>query len=121
MRNGGAGGVSPRESGLWHARKTRQSAGSVRTLVEFNGVPGTTVLGQSRGAIAGMLVQTGTARRMSRGGARALPGANAVFERLGQLLVDEFKGKTFFEVSHHPRLDLAEQDQRFQRRPVFRG
>ena len=44
---------------------------------------------------------------------RALPRANAVFERLGQLLVDEFQRKTFFEVSHHPGLDLAQHHQRF--------
>jgi len=47
-------------------------------------------------------------------------GGNAVLERLGQLLVDELKGKTFFEVSHH-RDWTCRARQRFQRRPVFRG
>jgi hypothetical protein len=42
---------------------------------------------------------------------RALPRGNRVFERLGGLLVDELERKTFFEVSHHPRLNLAEHDQ----------
>ena len=40
----------------------------------------------------------------------ALPRGNAFFERFGQLLVNELEGKAFFQVSHHPRLDLAEQD-----------
>src|SRR4051812_12504800 len=51
----------------------------------------------------------------------ALPRGNRVFERLGQLLVDELQRKTFLEVSHHAGLHLAEHDQRFQRRAVFRG
>jgi hypothetical protein len=54
-------------------------------------------------------------------GRHRLPGGDAIFERFGQLLVDELQGKTFLEVSYHPGLHLAEQDQRFQRRAVFRG
>jgi hypothetical protein len=54
-------------------------------------------------------------------GPNGLPRGNVVFERLGQLLVDEFQREAFFEVSHDSRLDLAEHDKGFQRRPVFRG
>ena len=32
----------------------------------------------------------------------ALPRGNAVFERFGELLVNELKREAFFEVSHHP-------------------
>src|SRR5205814_10568662 len=53
--------------------------------------------------------------------AGALPRGNRVFERLGILLVDELQREAFIEISHHARLDLAEHDQRFQRRAVFRG
>ncbi len=52
---------------------------------------------------------------------RALPRGNAVFEGFGELLMHEFERKAFLEVSHYPRLHLAEHDQGFQRRPVFRG
>jgi hypothetical protein len=41
----------------------------------------------------------------------ALPRGNALFERLGELLMDEFHGKTFLEITHHPRLHAAEQNQ----------
>src|SRR5215211_8588153 len=51
----------------------------------------------------------------------ALPRGNRIVERLGHLLVDEFQRKTFLEVSHHAGLHLAKQDQRFQRRAVFRA
>ena len=43
----------------------------------------------------------------------ALPRGNAFFERLGHLFVNEFERKTFFQVSHHPRLNLAEHDHGF--------
>src|SRR6202008_2339765 len=52
---------------------------------------------------------------------RALPRGNAFFERVGYLLVDELDRKAFVEVSHHARLDLAEHDERLDRRPVLRG
>src|SRR5512140_1532210 len=55
------------------------------------------------------------------GGWCALPRGNAVFERLSNLLVDEFEREAFFEVSHHPGLDLAEHHHGFQGRAVFRG
>ena len=60
-----------------------------------------------RGAIAGVLVQAGKAAEnetLVRGG---LPRGNAVFQRLGQLLVNELEREAFFEVSHHPGLDFA--------------
>ncbi len=41
-------------------------------------------------------------------GLRALPRGNRVFERLGQLLVNELERKAFLEVSHHAGLHLAE-------------
>ena len=37
----------------------------------------------------------------------------------GHLLVNKFEREAIIEVSHHPGLDLAEQDQRFKRRAVF--
>jgi hypothetical protein len=49
-----------------------------------------------------------------------LPGGDAIFQRLGQLLVDEFEREAFLEVSHHPGLHLAERHQRFQQGAVFR-
>src|SRR6476469_3004900 len=52
---------------------------------------------------------------------RALPRGNALFESLDRLLVDELDGEAVFEVSHHAALDAAEQDGRFQRRPVLGG
>ena len=53
--------------------------------------------------------------------AGALPRGNRVFERLADLLVDELEREAFLEVSHHTGLHLAQHDQRFQRRAVFRG
>ena len=44
---------------------------------------------------------------------KLLPRGNRVFERVGELLVHELQRKTFLEVSHHPGLDLAEQDKGF--------
>ena len=40
-----------------------------------------------------------------------LARSHAVFERLFDLLVDELERKTFFEISNHPGLDLAQQHQ----------
>src|SRR5229473_3179309 len=110
-------------------RRRRHDSGRHRSLVyrdrgpprRYQGAdrPGRSDAAQKRGENRRNICPSRHGAAMSR--CRALPRGNAVLERLGQLLVDELKGKTFFEVSHHPRLDLAEQDQRFQRRPVFRG
>jgi len=43
-----------------------------------------------------------------QGGASAR--ADVVFERFGELLVNELERKTFLEVSYHPGLDPAERD-----------
>jgi hypothetical protein len=50
-----------------------------------------------------------------------LPRGNAVFERVGHLLVNKLEREAFLEVSHHPGLDLAEHDHGAQRGAVFRG
>ena len=36
------------------------------------------------------------------GGVCALPRGNAVFERIGDLLMQEFQRKTFLEIAHDP-------------------
>src|SRR5271156_5105076 len=53
--------------------------------------------------------------------ARRLLAGDIVFEKVGVLQAGKFDGEAVFEVAHHAALDLAERDQRTDRRPLVGG
>src|SRR3954466_10042434 len=52
---------------------------------------------------------------------RALPRGNALFESFNWLRMHELEREAVFEVSDHAALHPAEQNRRFQGRPVLSG